>query len=800
MRVLWKEKKFEEMEQLLANEPDLQNWWGVVVAWEFEQRGRLAKAERIHRKAAELRGDPFSWGAWRLQLKLAGESEAARARLREELERWQKADLAPRYRRQVARAYRDQLDDPETAQAIEVAVERDHPEPEEGYSFESGMAQRILGGEMDEPERMLAGGRQARLHSRLMGTSANEDASQKMARIDTLLQERPQPSLRRLIHHYLLEAQIEAKDWPGARATLAEIVASKPENIESRFKLALALADNKVDLDQALRLVEEAQALRREFRPWVRSKQFRVREWEKRYEPDDQRQAYNHTLATLADARGWMLAEQGKLEEAEQALRTAVGLNSSQQARYRLGVVLDRRGKREEALDLLVTAAAQDGSLAKAAREAVVGIFEKQPAAGADALIGRARGVRVEEKGQELAKKFIQEPAKDFELVALDGQSYRLSALRGKVVLIDFWATWCAPCVAEMPVLARLYEKHRQAGFEILAISRDTDKSKVSEFVSKHKLLFPVLLGTKIGRLYGVNGIPDNIFIDRSGNIRYRKSGFRTGFDETVLEAVVEELLASPPPPTGSEPLAGSTPAVSPGAVQDTAQEGKVQEGPAPDEEKKGDKEKEGEKEKKEEPKIKPYEEVITEEAVSDEGVFTVHRLKEKVFYEIPPSELGQDFLWVSQIAKNAPGVGYGGTSVGNRVVRWERKGDRVLLRSVLYSVVAGKDKRIARAVEAANHNTILMAFDIKALGEGEAPVIDVTGLFTKEVPEFSARQSLGASGFDAKRSFLERVVSFPRNIEVEATHTFTRPPDPPQGGARRRRGMRPGSATVLMH
>ncbi len=263
----------------------------------------------------------------------------------------------------------------------------------------------------------------------------------------------------------------------------------------------------------------------------------------------------------------------------------------------------------------------------------------------------------------------------------------------------------------------------------------------------------------------------------------------------TFTFALLVPSRALAAPPASGELLAGPAPSVSPLAAQDTAQEG-----PADDEEKKGDEKEEKEKEEeKDEPKIKPYEEVITEEAVSDEGVFTVHRIKEKVFYEIPPSELGQDFLWVSQIAKSAPGVGYGGAPAGNRVVRWERHGDRVLLRSVLYSVVAGKDKRIAQAVEASNNNTILMAFDIKALGEGEAPVIDVTKLFTTEVPEFSARRSLRASGFDTKRSFLERVVSFPRNIEVEATHTFTRSPTQP-GRAQRRGGMAPGSATVLMH
>lgn len=563
--LLWREKKLEEMEQLLATQPELQDGWGQL-AREFEKLGRWAKAERFHRKAAELRGDPFSSGAWRLQLKLAEESEAARARLRHELERWQKADLAPRYQRQVAYAYRRLLDDPETAQAIEEAVERDHPKPEEAHSFESGMAQRVLGGEMDEPERILAGGRQARLSSQLSRARREQDVSQKNARIRTLLQERPHPALRRMMQRSLLKAQIEAKDWPGARATLAEIVASKPENIESRFKLALALAENKVHLDEALRLVEEAQALRREFRPWVRPRQFAIREWEKRYGPEDQRQAYNNTLATLADARGWILAEQGNLEQAEQELRSAVSLNSSQQAQYHLGVVLDRRGEREEALDLLVQAAAQKGSLAKDAREAAEALFEKLHGPGVDALIQRARKALVEEKRQELAREFIQEPPKDFELVALDGQSYRLSDLRGKVVLINFWATWCGPCVVEMPTLIRLYQKHRETGFEILAISIDEDKSKVPPFVSEHKLPFPVLLADKVGLLYGVSGVPDNFFIDRAGNLRYHQ----LGFSETDLEAVVEELLASPPPPTGGELFSGSTSAVSSAAVQDT--------------------------------------------------------------------------------------------------------------------------------------------------------------------------------------------------------------------------------------
>ncbi|MEE2612418.1 MAG: zinc-dependent metalloprotease [Acidobacteriota bacterium] len=200
---------------------------------------------------------------------------------------------------------------------------------------------------------------------------------------------------------------------------------------------------------------------------------------------------------------------------------------------------------------------------------------------------------------------------------------------------------------------------------------------------------------------------------------------------------------------------------------------------------------------------IQPYDEVITDEAETDEGVFTVHQLDDKVFYEIPEAELGKEFLWVSQIARTTQGVGYGGQSLGNRVVTWERQGDRVLLKSVSYAIVADDEEPIARAVQAANNDTIIKAFDIEALSEAGAPVIEVTSLFNTEVPEFSARSRLQARGFARDRSFVEEVVSFPENIEATTTHTYTVPPSSgSQTGPRtqNRRGMRPGSATVVLH
>jgi hypothetical protein len=207
------------------------------------------------------------------------------------------------------------------------------------------------------------------------------------------------------------------------------------------------------------------------------------------------------------------------------------------------------------------------------------------------------------------------------------------------------------------------------------------------------------------------------------------------------------------------------------------------------------------------EPQIRPFDRVITKEAKSDEGLFTVHRIGDRIYYQIPKDKLGREFLWVSQIAKTTLGAGYGGQAAGNRVVKWERRGDRILLRGVSYDVIADPSSPIAKAVEAANHNPIIMAFNVEAEKDGD-PVIEVTRLFTTDVTEFSGRTRVRARSFDTSRSFVDRAVSFPENIEIEATHTYNNPPAeagggrgaPAPGGRGGAPTLRPGSHSVVMH
>ena len=200
-----------------------------------------------------------------------------------------------------------------------------------------------------------------------------------------------------------------------------------------------------------------------------------------------------------------------------------------------------------------------------------------------------------------------------------------------------------------------------------------------------------------------------------------------------------------------------------------------------------------------------PYEKVITKEAKTKKGLFQVHQIKDKYYYEIPKAELKKEYLWNSQIAKTTLGVGYGGQQLTEHVVRWELTGNKVHLREVNYDVVADPKAPISRAVQAANNDTIIMTFPVAAFNKDGDPVIEVTRLFSTDVQEISARQRLGATMLDATRSAIERISPYPENIEVEASMTYTRTPTPagmPSSSPTIVMGsqMRPGSATIVLH
>jgi len=172
----------------------------------------------------------------------------------------------------------------------------------------------------------------------------------------------------------------------------------------------------------------------------------------------------------------------------------------------------------------------------------------------------------------------------------------------------------------------------------------------------------------------------------------------------------------------------------------------------------------------------KPYRDVIPATAQPDSGVFIVYRITDKLYYEIPQAMLGRDFLWVSDQRGTIRGVGYAGEEITDRVVRWERLGNKVFLRLVSYDMVADSGLPVSRAVRLSNQAPIVASFDVAAFSpEDSNLVVEATKLFTSDIAELNLRQARGVRvrSFDAARSAIERARSFPRNIEVSAYQTF---------------------------
>lgn len=189
---------------------------------------------------------------------------------------------------------------------------------------------------------------------------------------------------------------------------------------------------------------------------------------------------------------------------------------------------------------------------------------------------------------------------------------------------------------------------------------------------------------------------------------------------------------------------------------------------------------------------LKPYKSLITKEAISDEGLFSVHRVKEKLYYEIPKSMLNKDMLWVTRIAKLPADFGgnffNAGTKVNTQVIQWQKRNMKIDVRVLSFNNVSDSTDAIAESVRSNNFEPILYSASIKAISpDSSAYLVDVSSLFNTDIPAISGlvpivRQNYKVRRFDKERSYIESSNSYPQNIEIKHVTTFTAA-EPPSNG-----------------
>ncbi|MBI4727042.1 redoxin domain-containing protein [candidate division TA06 bacterium] len=307
--------------------------------------------------------------------------------------------------------------------------------------------------------------------------------------------------------------------------------------------LAYELAKNKTELDAAAAYSQRSMELaREEFKtaPWDMSK--------KRWEI-----AKKQTIGNYLDTYGWIFYQKGEFPKALKQLTEAFNYIPEPTIEHHLSMAYYQTGQLDSALNHLADCLAgqvEEPQKAKTDFETVY-LARYKSQRDMEDLLAKARNKKIEQEikaDSASASQIVGRPAPEFSLPGLDGTIHKLSDHRGKVVALDFWATWCQPCKMGLPLVdkAFLSSQGKEVLFFAVNLEGTDKKDMVRSFWDQKGYGFPVLLGGMMGngidKIYQVTGIPTTFVIDKNGIIRYRHIGYRQNMDLLLIKEI-EELL-----------------------------------------------------------------------------------------------------------------------------------------------------------------------------------------------------------------------------------------------------------------